>query len=110
MTWKIIIYFLLVWNGVKANDYSGNGEQFLVLIYLYLNYYLSGAVFVSARLSVCVCVCLRLSVRKNGFGEQTSRVLEFKPEGFEGLLHTMIFIAACNMYTFLHFIEHYKYF
>ena len=36
--------------------------------------------------SVCLSVCLRLSVRKNGFGEQTSRVLEFKPEGFESYL------------------------
>ena len=48
------------------------------------------------RLSVCVClsasVCLRLrtfsskmdQIRK--FGEQTSRILEFKPEGLEGYL------------------------
>ena len=57
---------------------------------IHLNYYLSGAVC-----AVCVClsasVCLRLSVcvceklfLLYCFGEQTSRILEFKPEGLEG--------------------------
>ena len=36
---------------------------------------------VCLRLSVCVCVKLFLLY---GFGEQTSRILEFKPEGLEG--------------------------
>ena len=29
MIWKIFIYFFLAWNGVKANDFTDNGEQFL---------------------------------------------------------------------------------
>ena len=49
---------------------------------LHLNYYLSGAV-------CAVCVCLSASVCEKlfllyGFGEQTSRILEFKPKGLEG--------------------------
>ena len=43
---------------------------------LYLNYYLCGAFCV-------VCVCEKLFLL-HGFGEQTSRILEFKPEGLEG--------------------------
>ena len=42
-----------------------------------LNYYLSGAV-------CAVCVCLSEKNFSCCFGEQTSRVLEFKPEGLEG--------------------------
>ena len=58
---------------------GGGRESPLKADLLHLNYYLSGA--------ICVSVCL--SVRKKlfllyGFGEQTSRVLEFKPEGLEG--------------------------
>ena len=53
----------------------------------YLNYYLSFDVCLSVCLSVClrlsVCVCEKLFLLY-GFGEQTSRILEFKPEGLEG--------------------------
>ena len=44
----------------------------------------SKLLFERRRLCFRLSVCLRLSVRKNGFGEQTSRVLEFNPEGLEG--------------------------
>ena len=57
----------------------------------YLNYYLSYDVCACFRPSVCPSECL--SAKKNfsskmdqirKFGEQTSRILEFKPEGLEG--------------------------
>ena len=56
---------------------------------LYLNYYFSYDVCACFRLSVCLSVCL--SAKKNlmgmdqarKFGEQTSRILEFKPEGLD---------------------------
>ena len=44
----------------------------------------SKLLFERRRLCFRLSVCLRLSVQKNGFGEQTSRVLEFKPKGLEG--------------------------
>ena len=56
----------------------------------YLNYYLSFDVCACFRLSECLNVCLSaknfLSKMDQicKFGEQTSRILEFKPEGLEG--------------------------
>ena len=47
----------------------------------YLYYYLSGAVCLSVCLSASVCVCKLFLLY--GFGEQTSRILEFKPEGLD---------------------------
>ena len=57
---------------------------------MYLNYYFSYDVCACFRLSECLSVCL--SAKKNfssemdqirKFGEQTSRILEFKPEGLD---------------------------
>ena len=55
----------------------------------YLNYYFSYDVCACFRLSECLSVCL--SAKKNligtdqarKFGEQTSRILEFKAEGLD---------------------------
>ena len=47
----------------------------------YLYYYLSGAVCLSVCLSASVCVCKLFLLY--GFGEQTSRILEFKPKGLD---------------------------
>ena len=47
----------------------------------YLYYYLSGAVCLSVCLSASVCVCKLFLLYD--FGEQTSRILEFKPEGLD---------------------------
>ena len=58
---------------------------------LYLNYYFSYDVCACFRLSVYLSVCISVKnffsskmdqIRK--FGEQTSRILEFKPEGLKG--------------------------
>ena len=54
---------------------------------LYLNYYLSYDVCACFRLSECLSFCKKKfsskmdQIRK--FGEQTSRILEFKPEGLD---------------------------
>ena len=52
-----------------------------------LNYYFSGAVCASVRLSVFLQKCK--------FGEQISRILEFKPEGLEGYLNYYLSGAVC---------------
>ena len=56
----------------------------------YLNYYLSYDVCACFRVSVCLSECLSaknfFSSKMDEickFGEQTSRILEFKPEGLE---------------------------
>ena len=53
----------------------------------YLNYYLSFDVCASFRVSVLsVCLSAKFFFRPKWikFGEQTSRILKFKPEGLEG--------------------------
>ena len=55
---------------------------------IHLNYYFSYDVSACFRLSVCLSFCKNFfsskmdQIRK--FGEQTSRILEFKPKGLEG--------------------------
>ena len=67
---------------------------------LYLNYYLSFDVCLSVCLSVClrlsVCVCEKLFLLY-GFGEQTSRILEFKPEGLEGYIYIFFFLICSSI-------------
>ena len=69
---------------VTPNLLSENRESNIIekrknLSHLY--YYLSGAVCLSVCLSASVCVCKLFLLY--GFGEQTSRILEFKPEGLD---------------------------
>ena len=59
----------------------------LDVTFCYLNYYLSGAV---CAVCICLSVCLSAFVCPKNFScymvssEQTSRILEFKPEELEG--------------------------
>ena len=56
----------------------------------HLNYYLSGAVCPSVCLSECLSAKKIFSSKMDQireFGEQTSRILEFKPEGLEGYVY-----------------------
>ena len=62
-------------------------------IYVYLNYYLSYDVCACFRPSVRLSECLSAKIffsskmdQIRKFGEQTSRILEFKPKGLEGYM------------------------
>ena len=82
----------VMWRAVKSfqNFIFWLGIQTKVLFtHRYLNYYLSGAVCPSICLSECLSAKIFFlskmdQIRK--FGEQTSRILEFKTEGLEGYL------------------------
>ena len=76
---------MLKWYSYKLNDININ-------IFVYLNYYFSYDVCACFRLSECLSVCLSVFLQKKilmgmdqacKFGEQTSRILEFKPEGLD---------------------------
>ena len=90
---KLIIRpkYVFVWKQHSQKIiYLKNSVQFSsYVVYVcstYLNYYLSGAVCPSVCLSVCLSFCKKFFFRPKSikFGEQTSRILEFKPEVLEG--------------------------